>query len=117
MEKILADLKKTMNTAVKKSGELLEVTKLKMAIAGTQNEVQAEFVKLGELVYLMAKSDDKPSEDAEEIIAHIDTLKEKISELEANVAELTAKKICASCGKICEETAGFCSACGAKFEA
>jgi len=116
MEKFLADLKKTMDTAVKKSGELVEVTKLKMAIGNTQNELQAEFLKLGEIVYLTAKSDESQAGNAEEIIARIDELKETLKKQEANIAELTAKKVCDVCGKLCEESAVFCSACGQKLE-
>jgi len=116
MEKFFSDLKQTVNSAVKKSGELVEVTKLKMAIGDTKSDIERLFVKLGELVYLASKSEEVGEGSAEELIAKIDELKEKQRQQEISLAELTSKKVCATCGKMCEESAGFCSACGQKFD-
>ncbi|MBE7021715.1 MAG: hypothetical protein E7414_00605 [Ruminococcaceae bacterium] len=115
MEKFLSDLKQTVNSAVKKSGELVEVTKLKMAAGDTKRELQTQFIKLGELVYLTAKSDEPQESGAEEIIAKIDELKETLRQQETHIADLTSKKVCPGCGKMSEDTASFCAACGEKF--
>lgn len=48
MDKILSDLKNTARSAVKKSGELLEITKMKMAVSDTKSEISSRFSALGE---------------------------------------------------------------------
>ena len=115
MEKLFSDLKQKVNTAVKKSGELVEVTKLKMALGDTKNELEAQFKKLGEMVYLAAKTDEPQEANAEEIIAKIDELKETLHQQEVSIADLTSKKVCDSCGKTSSEDAAFCASCGKKF--
>ncbi len=115
MEKILADLKKTMNSAMKKSGELVEITKAKMAVADTKSETQRAFTRLGELVYTAAQSDAEESGEIQEVMESISALKEKLHQQEKKLADLTNKKICAVCGKACNDAAAFCDACGSAF--
>ena len=112
MEKFISDLKNTVNTAVKKSGELVELTKLKVAIADTKNAIRNRFESLGELAYLAAKGEDTPASDAESLVADISELKATLSEQEAKAAELTNKKICSQCGKMAADDAAFCPSCG-----
>ncbi len=112
MEKFFSDLKNTVNTAVKKSGELVELTKLKVAIADTKNAIRSRYESLGEMAYLAAKGEENPATDAETLVAEIDELKDTLSEQEAKAAELSKKKICSLCGKAVAEDAAFCPSCG-----
>ncbi|MGN1059422.1 MAG: hypothetical protein ACI4QW_03230 [Clostridia bacterium] len=114
MEKFFSDLKQTVNSAVKKSGELVELTKIKIAVGDTKNAIRTNFEKLGELAYLAAKGDDAQG-TAEELVSAIDELKETLNQQEAKLAELSNKKICSHCGKASSEDSAFCSACGNPF--
>ncbi len=115
MEKFFSDLKQTVNSAVKKSGELVELTKLKLAAGDTKSAIQLNFTKLGEIAYLAAKGEDTPAADAEALVAKIDELKELLTQQEEKIAELSSKKICQQCGKACQDEASFCPACGNPF--
>ncbi len=112
MEKFLSDLKQTVNSAVKKSGELVELTKIKLAANDTKNAITARYVKLGEMAYLATKGEESPASDAETIIAEIDELKKTLAAQEEKAAELSNKKICSVCGKSINADAAFCPACG-----
>ncbi len=112
MEKFFSDLKNTVNSAVKKSGELVELTKLKVAIADSKNAIKNRYASLGELAYLAAKGEENPASDAETLVAEIDELKATLNEQEAKAAELAKKKICSKCGKAVSDDAAFCPACG-----
>ncbi len=112
MEKFFSDVKNTVNNAVKKSGELVELTKVKLAVVDTKNAIQTRYTKLGELAYLAAKGEDTSASDAEVLVSEIDELKEKLASQEAKAADLANKKICASCGKAISDEAAFCPACG-----
>ena len=49
MEKIFSDIKKTVDGAVKKSGELVEITKVKLSIVDIKNKIDAKFTLLSYL--------------------------------------------------------------------
>lgn len=116
MEKILYDLKNTVDGAVKKSGEIIELTKTKMAMNETKNAIREKVIRLGELTYFAAKGEDMPEYDAEELIAKIDELKQTLSEQEAKAADLAGKKICPRCKKVMDTDFAFCPACGIEME-
>ena len=115
MEKILSDLKQTFNSAVKKSGELVELTKVKLAATDIKNNIRTRYAKLGELAYLTAKGEEVSAELAENLVAEIDDLKIALSDHEAKAADLSNKKVCAHCGKASSTEASFCPACGNPF--
>ncbi len=115
MEEIFSNIKKSAASAVKKSGELLEITKMKMAISDTKSELKSNFAVLGKLVYEAQKDEKDFSDDAEEIIWEIDELYEVLEAREAKLAALTKQKVCPNCGKVCEKEAAFCSRCGKEY--
>ncbi len=115
MENFFSDLKQTFNSAVKKSGELVELGKAKFSVADTKSSIQARYALLGELAYLTAKGEEVAAEDAEKIVAEIDELKAALAEHETKAAELAGKKVCENCGKSCPNDAAFCASCGNPF--
>lgn len=116
MDKILSEIKSRADQVMKKSGELVEKSKVKLAIAGTKSEIGTLFKQLGELVYMAQKEDNSAStEEIENTIAHIDALYEKLEELTKTDSALKNEKICAQCGKSNPIEQTFCGGCGNKF--
>ncbi|MBE7049047.1 MAG: zinc ribbon domain-containing protein [Ruminococcaceae bacterium] len=115
MEKFLSDLKQTMSSAFKKSGELVELTKIKLAAGDTKNSIQKNFIKLGELTYLTSKGDENSGSEIKQLISTIDNLMDTLSQQEEKMVELSNKKVCSACGKASAEEAAFCSSCGNPF--
>ncbi len=116
MEKILADLKNTAKTAVKKSSELIEFGKLKIATIDTQNEINKAFCELGKALYNAEKTGSEDAEGLKQMIDEIDALYEKLSLQEEQCAELKSEKKCRACGAKCNDKSKFCHECGEKFE-
>lgn len=116
MEKILADLKNTAKTAMKKSGEILELGKLKIAAVDTQNEINKAFCELGRALYNAEKAGSEDAESLKKMIDDIDNLYEKLALQEEQYAELKNEKKCKSCGSKCSDKSNFCSVCGERFE-
>lgn len=116
MEHILSEIKSRADKVMKKSGELVEKSKVKLAIAGTKSEIGSLFKQLGELVYLAQKDETGAgAEEIENTIAHIDVLYEKLEELTQADSALKNEKICAQCGKSNPMEQTFCGGCGNKF--
>lgn len=116
MDKIFSDIKNTAKSAVKKSGELLELTKLKLAVSDTKSEIQNKLAELGAVIYEAQKQDGEGLEKSDELTQQLEELYEKLEEQESKLSELKKQKSCSSCGNVCEAEADYCSKCGAKFE-
>ncbi len=114
MDKIFADIKNSVGSAVKKSGELVEITKLKLAIADTKNEIKSKLTILGEEVYFAQKNDLSP-ENVSELIGELDELYAILEAQEAKLVTLKKQKVCPNCDAPSDSDAAFCSRCGNKF--
>ena len=115
MDKFFSDIKKTFGGAVKKSGEVVELTKLKLAIADTKSEIKSKFRQLGEMFYKEQKGESADLEQTEDIIMQIDELKEILEAQESKLASLKKQKICPNCNSSIDADAKFCSRCGERF--
>ena len=103
---------KTANKAVKKSGEVYEKSKISLAVASLQAEIDSEYEKIGKLVYDSYKTNAEPTEDVQLIFESID---KKMSEIEAYRVKLGKAKsvaVCAVCGAEVLEGSSFCAKCG-----
>ena len=101
--------------AAKKSGELVEITKLNVNINSEEDKIQKLYIAIGKLVfenYNGGPTTYDVSAQCEEIKQHeqaIKVLKDKIIDVKGN-------KICVSCGASMDKAQVFCSKCGAKNE-
>ena len=102
--------------AAKKSGELVEITKLNVNIGSEEDKIQKLYTQVGKSIFekytATGAADPDVQENCEAIKVHeqnIKTLKEKIMEVK-NV------KSCISCGTDMERAQIFCSKCGTRNE-
>lgn len=113
MERIMSEIKSAADKVAKKSGELVELSKIKLNILSTKSSIEEQYKKLGQLVYTSQKNDsDDISVKFEEIIAKIDILQDRLAELEEMAAQVSNKVICPNCKKVNSADAEFCSRCG-----
>jgi len=103
-------------TAVKKSGELVEITKLNMSIGSEEEKIQKLYAKMGKAIYDMyCSGEDIPEalkEDCEAIKGH----EQAIEGFRAKIREIKNSSVCANCGAEIDNESAFCSKCGAKIE-
>lgn len=117
MDRLIQEIKSTADKVAKKSGELVELSKVKLNIGNTKSEINTNFRNLGEMIYSSQKDEnDIEHEKINEIISKIDDLYEKLAEYENTAAGLTKKKLCPQCRKTNEVDALFCSSCGYNFD-
>lgn len=118
MDKFFSEIKNTADKVIKKSGNLVELSKVKFQIASTKSEIGASFKELGELVYRAQKTEENPdTQIIEGTITKIDELYAKLEVLMAESSSLKNEKLCPSCEKSNPKNAQFCSDCGYKFSA
>lgn len=112
-EEILNKAKRGAEAVGQKTGDFIEVTKLKMAASDVDKEIAATFEGLGRLVYDAQKSEEDVSEMIEECIQSIDELQEAADAIREQIYSYKNMNRCVACGAVIDKDAAFCSKCGA----
>ena len=102
--------------AGQKANELVEVTKLNLAIAQLETEIEECFQAIGQMVYETYKDNETSAEELNEKCQIIDSKKGELAQLRQKVNALRNVKQCQSCGEINEKENIYCSKCGEKLE-
>jgi len=100
--------------AAKKSGDLIEITKLNHSISNEEDNIKAEYTDLGILVYRKFQSGVSVEEDFVAGCNRIDELNKNIETLKQKIREVKNVKSCQSCGNQLALEVMFCPKCGTK---
>ena len=114
-EQVKDTVKKTAAAAYDKSGQLVDITKVKLSIVSAEGAVEKLYKELGEIYYKDSK--DGTINDPEAIKGICETIDSKLEEIKAlnlKIAALKKMKICPGCSKPISEDAAFCPSCGTK---
>lgn len=112
---IKQSIEKAAKTAVSKSTELLEVTKLKISIADAESEIDRLMRDIGRTIYEAYSKNEEPNEDISETCLMIDAKYAEIEEKQARIIECKNMIACPNCGKGIEKGSDYCSKCGEKL--
>lgn len=114
-EDVFEKAKNVADMAGKKTGELVEISKLRINAADVQTKIDKEFQELGTLVYTASKEHSDCTESVHERAVAIDALFAELAELNEKISELRRMKKCPECQYANPEDANFCLNCGAKL--
>lgn len=109
---LLDKAKDLANAATKKTGEVVETSKLKLQEASLNTDIENAYEKIGSYVYRTHKTGVDYEERIQKEIDKVDGLLEALGELEEKMAEIKKVRKCANCGAICPLESHFCSRCG-----
>lgn len=115
LDKILSNVKKTKKVVIQKSNDVVEITKMKIAINGAENDADELVREIGKLVYDAYKSGEGNAELVEEKCTKLDDIYRDIEEKKSQFAKLRNLKKCDECGRENSADATFCDKCGAKL--
>lgn len=100
------------NAAGKKTGEVVESSKLKLQVLSLNNDIEEAYQRLGTLVYRANKTGVENDQPVADVIQELDELLGELGGLEDKIAQLRQVKKCSNCGASCPVDAHFCSRCG-----
>lgn len=115
VEKIIANVGKTTKAVVQRSNDMVELTKLKLAIGNAENEARDVMCEIGRLVYTAYKNGEGEAELVEAKCVQLDEIRDTIAEKKSEYARLRNMKHCPKCHKENDDDALFCSACGERL--
>ena len=102
--------------AAKKSGELVEVTKLNVNINTEEDKIQKLYTQIGKKVYEKYTAEGTANSDIAEDCETIKVHDQNIKNIRNKLLEIKSLKLCTGCGTEMEREQIFCAKCGARNE-
>lgn len=115
IEKILTNVEKTTKAVVQKSTDIVEITKVKIAIASDEAKMNELIRQTGQMVYDAYKTGSGNPEEVERKCKEIDALAEEIEIKKNQLARLRNLHHCSQCGAENDIDASYCNRCGSKL--
>ena len=113
--KVFEGAGKVTNTAISKTGTMVNKTKLNYAISSNESKIKDIFAKLGKYVYDEYKAGSEFPEEIANELSLAEGLFDEIDELKAKIADMENAVVCPKCGIYNKNDAEFCSKCGNKL--
>ena len=116
-DNLLLKAKDLAGVAGNKAQEMAELTKLKLQATQLRNELDSNYLKLGEIIYELNKNGTQNEELVNMCIAEIEAKVQELEEVNQKINEMKKVVKCPECGA--ESPAGslFCARCGASLAA
>ena len=112
IDDLLLKAKNAASAAGKKTGELLEVSKLKMRAAELRSDLNDVYLRLGKLAYREGIDCKQPGALAKVLFAEIEELDKRLTEVLDQIAQIKKTLKCPNCGTQNDAQAFYCSRCG-----
>ena len=114
-DSIFEKAKGVADTAAKKTGELVELSKYKIESVRINNEIEKLHQKLGSVVYLMVKGGYENRDLIEGLSEEIDENMMRLEAINEKIGEMSELHYCHVCGTKNANDNCFCVKCGTKI--
>lgn len=112
-DELFLKAKELANVAGNKAQELTELAKLRMQATQLKSDIDANYLKLGEIIYELNKAGAENEELIEMCIAEITAQLEELEALNAKIDEMKNVVKCPNCMAANPIGAIYCARCGA----
>lgn len=102
--------------AVTKTGEVVEVSKLRLELSKQQGRLRALYQKLGSSVYSMKEKDYEDQDLIDHLCQEITESLKVQKNLKARIAGLKKMKVCPVCGSRNPMESVYCNQCGSRLK-
>lgn len=102
--------------AIKASGNMVQITKLNMAIKSEESKIQGFMANIGSIIFDKYKEGQEIDLDVKTSCEEIEKSIKVIEELKLKIIDVRDLKKCPGCGNEIDKDDVFCSKCGAKVE-
>lgn len=108
--------KDVCDIATKKTGEMVEVSKIKFECVKVNGEIKKLYEQLGSTVYSMVKSNYENKDVIDGLVEEIDDNLEKLNNLNQKLSDLKNVVTCKVCNSKNPEENYFCAKCGSRIK-
>ena len=110
------EFSKRVNGIYQSAQKTTEVAKIQHQISQKQAEFDSLYHQIGQLYYSCRQRGIQPEESIDALCDRVTALAQEIDKLRGKIDEINGVCRCAVCGNVVENSALFCSKCGAKLE-
>lgn len=114
-DKTVQKAKDVFDIAVNKTGEFVNVSKLKFSVASLNNKLEKKYAQLGRTQFKMLKDTNVENAEIASTVADIKHIISEIKGLLREIDELEGKITCKKCGCKVPNNSMFCNNCGERF--
>jgi len=115
LNKLSEYVKNTTSLGIRKSGDLLELSRLALETRNLEKNLKAIYMDLGELCYKDNKNKKTSDESYKDYFNSIEASLKKIDHLNKKILKIKDMKLCRYCNKKILKSSLFCPACGEKL--
>ena len=116
LEDVLLNARGAVDTVGKKAGQVIDISKLRIAATDLKSEISRKYQILGRVTYEESVSGKDYSVNKAELIQKIGELKNDLDSVMELIASSGNKIKCAACGAYNSKKAVFCNKCGEKLD-
>ncbi|HOV27151.1 MAG TPA: zinc ribbon domain-containing protein [Pseudobacteroides sp.] len=102
--------------AIKASGNMVQITKLNMAIKSEESKIQEYMAEIGNIIFDKYKDGKDIDPDVKNNCEEIEKCIKTIDELKLKIIDIRDLKKCPGCGNEIDKDDVYCSKCGTKSE-
>ena len=108
--KVVTDTAKTVG---KKSSDMMEVTKLNLAISAEEEKIEKQLFEIGRKVYEQFTESETADEPVLELCKDVQFMENSITDMRTRILNLRKIKECPTCKEMLDLDMAFCFKCGA----
>ncbi len=99
-----------------KSGEFIEVTRIKLDIASEKDKLEKLYEEIGKIAYQFYKDGSGDMPQISDQCRLIDEIQQKIKILNKKIVQVKGGSLCKECGEVVSTTQRYCHHCGRELE-
>lgn len=107
--------KEVFDAACKKTGEVVNLQKLKIDASALESKREEDFAALGKIYFDSIKDSADLDKKAAELVSAVKEKTEQIDKLHDEISAYKNKRVCPACGAFVDKNSVYCSLCGAKI--
>ncbi len=111
LDDVVVKAKSAAAVAGKKTGEFVELSKLKITEAEIKHDIDKLFEGLGRAVYKAPRDENEP-DYIQNAVNQINLMYEKLRSVQAQIATVRNLIRCGNCGKLNPADSVYCNSCG-----
>lgn len=106
----------TAKTVTRKSEDIVEITKLNLAIGSEEDKIKRMLYEIGSELYRSYINGKPYGESYDSKCSEVKQLEENIKTLKERILLLKGNKTCKTCNSVVDVEVNYCPSCGEKFE-
>jgi rubrerythrin len=114
LSKLAKSISKGAEITVKKSEDLLSISRLNIEISSIEDSIEKLYIEIGEYVYKKYCKGKFSEHELEDYFKSLNKYNKEITKFKKEIAKIKSRRDCSTCGHEISSTSKYCPICGTK---